>query len=82
MVNRNNRDGGEGQHGGDDFAATAATPPALTIPVGTTVAEAQRQLILATLKHCGNHKTQAAAVLGISLKTLYNRLNAYRLRQD
>jgi DNA-binding NtrC family response regulator len=49
--------------------------------VGTTVADAQRLLILATLKHCGNHKTMAAAMLGISLKTLYNRLNAYRLRK-
>jgi DNA-binding NtrC family response regulator len=70
-------DGGEQQAGAVNFA----TAPTLHIPVGTTVADAQRLLILATLKHCGNHKTMAAAMLGISLKTLYNRLNAYRLRK-
>ena len=70
-------DGGEQPSGG----VSLATATILHIPVGTTVADAQRLLILATLKHCGNHKTMAAAMLGISLKTLYNRLNAYRLRK-
>ena len=31
-----------------------------------------------TLKRCGGNKTRTAAMLGVSLKTLYNRLNAYR----
>ena len=35
-------------------------------------------MIIATLKKCGGNKTRAAALLGVSLKTLYNRLNAYR----
>jgi DNA-binding NtrC family response regulator len=35
-------------------------------------------MISATLKKCGGNKTRAAALLGVSLKTLYNRLNAYR----
>lgn len=51
---------------------------ALPIHVGNTLAEARRILILATLEACGNHKTRAAAMLGISLKTLYNHLNSYR----
>ena len=50
----------------------------LRIPVGTNLAEAERWMIIATLKKCGGNKTRAAALLGVSLKTLYNRLNTYR----
>lgn len=49
----------------------------VTVPVGTTLAKADRLLILATLQRCGGVKSQAAAMLGISAKTLYNRLEAY-----
>jgi DNA-binding NtrC family response regulator len=49
--------------------------PTLTLAPGTTVDEAERQLILLTLEHCRNNKTRAAEVLGISLKTLHNKLN-------
>jgi len=45
--------------------------------VGTSLAEAERQLILATLEQCQGDKKRAAEILGISLKTLYNRLNLY-----
>ena len=48
------------------------------VPVGTNLAEAERWMIIATLKKCGGNKTRAAALLGVSLKTLYNRLNTYR----
>ena len=51
--------------------------PSQTIPIGTSVAEAERRLILATLEHCRGDKRRAADILGISLKTLYNRLNLY-----
>jgi DNA-binding NtrC family response regulator len=50
----------------------------LRIPVGTNLADAERWMIIATLKKCGGNKTRAAALLGVSLKPLYNRLNAYR----
>jgi DNA-binding NtrC family response regulator len=50
----------------------------VVIPVGTTAAEAERQLIMATLQSCGGNKNKAARTLGLSLKTIYNRLNAYR----
>jgi DNA-binding NtrC family response regulator len=50
---------------------------AITIPFGTSLAEADRQLILATLEQSGGVKTRAAEILGISLKTLYNRLVEY-----
>jgi DNA-binding NtrC family response regulator len=45
--------------------------------VGTPLAEAQREIILATLKHFGGNKRLTAETLGISLKTLYNRLKDY-----
>jgi DNA-binding NtrC family response regulator len=50
----------------------------LRIAVGTTVADAEKRLILATLRECGGNKNQAARILGLSLKTIYNRLKAYR----
>jgi len=50
---------------------------AMSIWVGTPLAEAQRQIILGTLKHCGGDKRRTAKALGVSLKTLYNRLGAY-----
>jgi DNA-binding NtrC family response regulator len=57
---------------------SAPTPVALRIPVGTNLADVERWMIFATLQKCGGNKTRAAALLGVSLKTLYNRLNAYR----
>ncbi|HEX2530797.1 MAG TPA: sigma-54 dependent transcriptional regulator [Burkholderiaceae bacterium] len=45
--------------------------------VGTPLAEAQREIILATLKHFSGNKRLTAEALGISLKTLYNRLKEY-----
>ncbi|WP_043683770.1 sigma-54-dependent transcriptional regulator [Castellaniella defragrans] len=49
----------------------------VTLRVGETLAEADRRLILATLSCCGGVKKQTAAILGVSPKTLYNRLEAY-----
>src|SRR5690606_33248612 len=49
----------------------------ILVPVGVPLADANRQLILATLKQCGGVKKAAAEMLGISLKTLYNRLDEY-----
>jgi DNA-binding NtrC family response regulator len=47
------------------------------IHVGKTVEEVERELIESTLEHFDGDKKQAADILGISLKTLYNRLNSY-----
>jgi DNA-binding NtrC family response regulator len=49
----------------------------LRVPVGTTVEEAERGLIVRTLEHTRNNKTRAAEILGISLKTLHNKLKEY-----
>jgi DNA-binding NtrC family response regulator len=51
--------------------------PSITLPIGSSVAEAERMLMLATLRHFNHHKERTAAALGISLKTLYNRLKEY-----
>ena len=45
--------------------------------VGRTVAEVERDLILKTLKHCLGNRTHAANILGISIRTLRNKLNEY-----
>jgi DNA-binding NtrC family response regulator len=47
---------------------------------GITVEEAERRLIMMTLEHTRDNKTRAAEILGISLKTLHNKLNKLRLR--
>jgi DNA-binding NtrC family response regulator len=52
--------------------------PILTVRIGTTLEDVNRRLIEATLAECGNVKRKAAEMLGISLKTLYNRLVAYQ----
>ena len=60
----------------DDFGATLQarrTTPA----VGQSIANMEKQLILATLEHYDGDKKAAAATLGVSLKTLYNRLKDY-----
>jgi two-component system response regulator AtoC len=53
----------------------SAAPP---LKVGTSLADAEKRLIMATLTHFAGDKRRAAETLGISLKTLYNRLNSYR----
>jgi DNA-binding NtrC family response regulator len=50
----------------------------LNVKVGTSLGEVEQRLILATLEDCEGDKKKAAEVLGISLKTLYNRLNEYK----
>jgi two-component system response regulator FlrC len=45
--------------------------------VGRTVADVERDLILETLKHCLGNRTHASNILGISIRTLRNKLNEY-----
>jgi DNA-binding NtrC family response regulator len=52
-------------------------PENVRLPVGTTVSDAERALIQLTLNHTKNNKTRAAEILGISLKTLFNKLKEY-----
>jgi DNA-binding NtrC family response regulator len=59
----------------------AAMPPPdagmIQVQVGATVDEAERMLILRTLEATGQNKTRAAEILGVSLKTLHNKLKEY-----
>ena len=52
-------------------------PSAVPVRVGSTVDEAERMLILRTLDSTGQNKTRAAEILGVSLKTLHNKLKEY-----
>ncbi len=58
-------------------AASDAQRDVLSIPLGSSIADAERLLILATLERFDGARERAAESLGISLKTLYNRLREY-----
>jgi DNA-binding NtrC family response regulator len=70
-----------------EAGAETATPAAVEDPssirfqIGTTVEEAEKGLILRTLEHTRNNKTRAAEILGISLKTLHNKLKEYGAKE-
>jgi DNA-binding NtrC family response regulator len=70
--------GAEPSHGCDSGDTSIAAGDTIAIPIGTSLDDAERALILATLNAVGGSKVKAAQMLGISLKTLYNRLQAYR----
>ncbi|MGE0314699.1 MAG: sigma-54-dependent transcriptional regulator [Lautropia sp.] len=67
-------DGGGSAAHGDSLQPDRVT---ITVSVGTSIADMERELILATLDYCAGAKERTAEMLGISLKTLYNRLRAY-----
>jgi DNA-binding NtrC family response regulator len=54
----------------------------VSVRVGATVGEGERLLILRTLEHTGQNKTRAAELLGVSLKTLHNKLKEYEVSRD
>ncbi len=53
------------------------SPNSIAFAIGTSLDEAEKGLILKTLAANGNNKTQTAQILGISLKTLHNKLRRY-----
>ena len=69
------------QHLPSDFGHATTVAPGglggLRFPIGTTVDDAERELILQTLASTSQNKTRAAELLGISLKTLHNKLKEY-----
>jgi DNA-binding NtrC family response regulator len=69
--------GGAGDQG--SFATGEPCAPSLVIRTGTSLAQAERRLILAALAHFGGDKRKAALALGISVKTIYNRYREYRV---
>ncbi len=75
---------GEAYGLGDDVDRAAARAGAVLTRdlVGRSVADVERGLILDTLDHCGGNRTHAARVLGISIRTLRNKLNEYAGQHD
>jgi len=65
------------QHLPRELAPGGAPSRALRFEVGASIGDVEQRLILATLDVYGGNKRKAADVLGVSLKTLYNRLNSY-----
>jgi transcriptional regulator with PAS, ATPase and Fis domain len=61
----------------DRRAADLHDGDCVQLPIGMTMADAERELLLATLRHCGGNKRRTAEVLGVSLKTVYNKLVGY-----
>ncbi len=61
----------------DQFDAPWSERQADGLQVGRSIRDVERDLIQVTLDHCRGDKRAAAALLGVSLKTLYNRLNEY-----
>ena len=66
----------------DPSRAVVTPDSTLQVRVGSSIADVERRLILATLQELDGDKKRAAQVLGISLKTLYNRLNVYEAAQE
>jgi len=63
--------------GSSGLKVTAGNGEGIHLDVGTTVEEAEKMLIVKTLAATNNNKTRAAEILGISLKTLHNKLKEY-----
>lgn len=70
-------DGGVEPHA----ARLSAEEESITVRIGTPLQEIEERVTRATLARCGNVKKKAAEILGISLKTLYNRLEGYGQRE-
>jgi DNA-binding NtrC family response regulator len=60
-------------------SADAAAPADASLPVGVSLHELERRLILATLEHCQGHRQKTAEALGIGVRTLANKLRGYGL---
>jgi DNA-binding NtrC family response regulator len=71
----------DGVVGVDDLPHTvssgAKVQGTIAIPVGSSMAEAERRLILATLAHAGDDKALAASILGVGRRTIYRKLDEY-----
>jgi two-component system response regulator HydG len=63
-----------------DLKRTGSTNASLELKLGMSLDEVERELILRTIEYAGGNKSRAAEILGVSLKTLYNRLERYQAK--
>ncbi|AEC01861.1 sigma-54-dependent transcriptional regulator [Parasphaerochaeta coccoides] len=64
------------------IVANAETDVRITLPVGITLAEAEKELIVNTIARNGGNKSKAAEVLGIGRKTLHRKLQEYQIEKE
>ena len=64
------------QPSGNETESTPASTESTPL-VGRTMADVERELILETLRHCRGNRSRAAKTLGISVRTVRNKLNEY-----
>lgn len=69
---------GVGSAGDKSPAPSVANPGGVEALVGRTIAHVERDMIINTLEHCLGNRTHAANILGISIRTLRNKLNQYK----
>ena len=60
-------------------APESAAGDVVSLPVGMSMDHAEREMIRTTLRHTSGNKTRAAKILGISLKTMHNKVKKYEL---
>ncbi len=72
-------DGVDGTDGADGAACVASAATSVVLPIGSSLADMEKRFILATLDRCGGDKRRCASMLGISLRTLYNRLHDWKI---
>jgi len=62
-----------------DFPLPASLAPSDVVPllIGSTVGEIERELVLQTLARCDGNRTRAARVLGLSVRTMRNKIRQY-----
>jgi transcriptional regulator with PAS, ATPase and Fis domain len=61
------------------FFSKQFAPPTVSIPVGSTIEEAEKEIIAKTLTWTNNNRQRSAAILGITRRTLYNKISKYKL---
>jgi DNA-binding NtrC family response regulator len=61
------------------FFSEQPGPPTVSIRVGSTLEEAEKEMIVQTLAWTDNNRQRTAAILGITRRTLYNKISKYKL---
>ena len=62
-----------------DLGGPGRVPDIVSVPLGSSMEQAEREVIRSTLQHTAGNKTRAARILGVSLKTMHNKVKKYRL---